>query len=495
MEKNTEVKEIIRMRNHFSSVFEQIWGFLLVLVAMMFSNEEAFKLAVELFTKGKFLQALLALGGTFVVFLVVLALYVNRWYRTTITVKDGVFTIEQLTLNRKVNNIAVQNISNINLEQNLFEMVMGTYKLKLDTDSMSTASETDVQIILKKDRAYEVKNLVISMMKEQEAQRNAALGESANNSMSNIDIMDDREEFSYKIVYNTKEIVKNCIINTSILLVILSIAMLACSIVGVVEVVKEGKGFLQIIISVMGQGAVFLAFVSIIVNGWLNDFRFRATRQSDKIYVSCGLLKRKKYAIPLDRINAVVLRYSFVGRLLNRPKVELLNVGGQGQDAGGKTILLSASYEKQKEYLKILLPEYDLPEFRTIPKQPKRCLTKNLISSVVLYSIILIAFLIGVNVIDASIIHMKYFSLIVTVVMACIILFTIILSVSQYRASGLMADNDYLVISNGMFGKSITFITYNKIQNLRFFSGPIERRLQLTHGVVFILACNILFIL
>ena len=136
----TQVKEIIRMRNHFSSIFEQMWSLILVFIAIIFGNEESLKLAVDLFMKGQFLQGIMVLGGTFIVLIIILALFINQWYRTTITVKDGVFTIERMTLNRKVNNIAVSNISNINLEQNLFEMLMGTYKLKLDTDSMSTAN-------------------------------------------------------------------------------------------------------------------------------------------------------------------------------------------------------------------------------------------------------------------------------------------------------------------------------------------------------------------
>lgn len=50
-------------------------------------------------------------------------------------------------------------ISNINLEQNLFEMIMGTYTLKIDTSSLTTADNTDLEFVLKKEQAYWVKKL------------------------------------------------------------------------------------------------------------------------------------------------------------------------------------------------------------------------------------------------------------------------------------------------------------------------------------------------
>ena len=487
MEK-TQVKEIVRMRNHFSSIFEQMWSLVLVFVAIIFSNEESLKLAIELFLKGQFLQGVLVLGGSFILLIIILAFYINRWYRTTITVKDGVFTIEQMTLTRKVNNIAVSNISNINLEQNLFEMVMGTYKLKLDTDSMSTANETDVQIILKKDKAYAVKNLVIAMMKEQETKQQKEIDEELRSeTVRNFDAMDDTQDFFYDIIYSTKDVVKNCIMNTSVLLFVLSIVMLVCCIVYTVALMHDGKGFYQIVMSVIGQGALFLTFASTIVNAWLNDFRFRATRQKDKIYVSCGLLKRKKYAIPIDRINAVVLRYSFIGRLFHCPKVELVNVGGQGQEAGGKTILLAASYEAQKERLKILLPEYELLEVKRIKKQPKKCMLKEMLVLVFWLVVFLAGFIIALNVCNVPIWEDKRILWIIIAVVAAILLIGGVMCISKYNASGLLADDRYLVTASGTFAKTVSFIPYSKIQTIRFISGPIERLLKLNRATVHIL--------
>ena len=42
------------------------------------------------------------------------------------------------------NTYEIKNISNINLEQNMLERIMGTYKIKIDIDSLSTSEVTDI---------------------------------------------------------------------------------------------------------------------------------------------------------------------------------------------------------------------------------------------------------------------------------------------------------------------------------------------------------------
>ena len=91
------------------------------------------------------------------------AFYVNRWWKTTITIKDQVVTVERKTMFHKKNSIAVHTISNINLQQNLFERIVRTYTIKFDTSSMSTADSTDVKIILGEKDANRVKELVMKI--------------------------------------------------------------------------------------------------------------------------------------------------------------------------------------------------------------------------------------------------------------------------------------------------------------------------------------------
>ena len=72
------------------------------------------------------------------------------WSKTYIYVLNHAIIIEKNTMKKEKETIGIKNISNVNLEQNLFERLLRTCKVKLDTNSLSTADSTDVQILLKK---------------------------------------------------------------------------------------------------------------------------------------------------------------------------------------------------------------------------------------------------------------------------------------------------------------------------------------------------------
>lgn len=91
-------------------------------------------------------------------------------------------------------------------------------------------------------------------------------------------------------------------------------------------------------------------------------FAFRAKRCGNKVYVSCGLVKKRKYAVPVDTINAVYIESTVLGRIFKRASVKVINIGGEGDDVAGMQLLLAGTEKELKEKLAVLLPEYTFPE-------------------------------------------------------------------------------------------------------------------------------------
>ena len=135
-----EMVNNIRFRNHISIVIERLGRAILILGAVFVGN-----LLPELDTivenlgnlKENLMIVLLASGGILAILALLLIWQVIVWSKTYISIQDQTIVIEQNTLNRKKNTIGIKNISNVNTEQNLFEMLLGTYKVKLDTNSLS----------------------------------------------------------------------------------------------------------------------------------------------------------------------------------------------------------------------------------------------------------------------------------------------------------------------------------------------------------------------
>ena len=70
---------------------------------------------------------MLACGAVLLLLAIGAAWQLIVWSKTYISIYDNTIVIERNTLNRKKDTIGIKNISNVNMERNLFEM-LGTDK-------------------------------------------------------------------------------------------------------------------------------------------------------------------------------------------------------------------------------------------------------------------------------------------------------------------------------------------------------------------------------
>ena len=478
-------KEIIGIHNHFTIFLENTWAGIFIFASIIINNFGVTEMKNALTASKWSLKECLILVGLIAAFFLYFGFNLLRWYRTTITVKDATVTIERNSLNKLSNIIAVKNISNVNLEQNLFEMLCNTYKLKIDTNSSSTASECDIKIVLKKDMAYAVKNLIMQMMREEveedirnREQNGDKEGIEATVAEEHFDMMLDEEGSNYDILYSNKEIIVNALINTNIVAVVLVL----CTLIASLGSMSEDGGGANIFVRSLSVLAVFVVSLQQLFSVWLNTYHFRCRRYRDKIYISTGLLKKKRYAIPVNKINALQIKYSLIGRIVKRPYIKVVNIGGEEDETNGTMLLLSAPYEQLKEQLQLLLPELQLPELPRLNKQPKRVMVKKIIYEIVAAAVFVILFYIIRSYFPKNIPGLAV--LIIYAILAIYILCTVMRNIT----AGLAVTPNYLVSSEGCFAKNVVMIPYNKIQNIRFSQGPVESALGVKSLTVFILA-------
>lgn len=479
-----EKQEIIRLRNHISYIFEQAWHWIVLFACVLFSSEDSLKLGMELIQKGNIIQGLLAMGGALFVMLLVCAWYLNRWYRTTITIQDGTITSAKVTLNTRINTMSISNISNINLEQNIFEMLVGTYKLKIDTNSLSTADTTDLEILLKKKEAEEVKQLLLAMLKEQEdGEPDGEKIEEAPTDTGEFDIMQGECD----IVYSNKDILKNSLITMSVIEFAGALGMVVLAAGTAAVAFREEKEILAILGTLLLQFVLASSLIADFIRKFLQDFHFRAKRHGDKIYVYCGLFKKKSYVVPVDKINAVTLKYTFIGRICKRAYVKVINIGGQGEEADGMKLLLTDTYGELGRKLNILLPEFELPQIERMIKPPKRLLGIYRVYAVFSAAVAFAACECTVALTgEGGIGGMAVLAgLLAGAAVGALYLY---ICYMKYRASGIMYTDKTFILSRGIFTKNIQTIPYARIQFIHTKQGPLMRRLGLLEGNVSILA-------
>ena len=192
----------------------------------------------------------------------------------------------------------------------VFEMLLGTCKVKLDTNSLSTADKTDVKIVLKKSEAEKFRRMIMTLLHQAET------GETGKVPDPDASYASERT-----MQYDMEAGLGDMLIHGLFSVNIFSVLVLVGCIVGAAELFAQtfGAGMAgKSIIGVLGSVTVviFFFFSALwdIVKGFLQYYDFKAKRLGNKIYLSYGLFKKVHYTIPVDKINAVKLTQSLQAR-------------------------------------------------------------------------------------------------------------------------------------------------------------------------------------
>ena len=212
-----------------------------------------------------------------------------NWAKTYFTVTEDMLIVERNTLIKRKNTIALKNISNVNLEQGLLSMLFDTCRVKLDTNTLSTANETDVTIVLKRQDAEELRQLLLCGAENSDDDEQPA---------KNVEF-DEGKSFEV----NTRDIIANGFFSLSFSVVIIFLGAAAFGISMLSEALKDPE---------MGMGDAISVFLSLTVfavgliwsmaKKFIDYVDFRVERAEDKVYLSYGLLKKVTYSIPVSKM-------------------------------------------------------------------------------------------------------------------------------------------------------------------------------------------------
>ena len=461
-----------KFRCHASVIIENLGGAFWFIVLMLFSSLDN---ASELFTllmEGE-ITLFQALAGTGVVLVIVAVILVYNWVvwaKTWISIDNEAIVIEKNLLNRKVNTIGMKNISNINMEQNIFERIVGTYKVKLDTNSATTADQTDVKIILSKDKAEWFKQQVMQRMNEDVEE-----------------LVVDAEE--YDVEYKAKDIVMHCVYTASPVAVLFCIAFIVgCAIA--LNSVNTGAAIVDGLINVLGSVFAILIIVWSVFQSLVRDFfvyyGFKARRHENKIYLTHGFFKKRQYTIAVDKINAVKLESPLVSRVLGRQFVKVICVGVGDEENENSMLLLSEKTSDMEKKLSVLLPEFVMEQPEMIPREKSSMW--GALAAYIFCVVIWVALAVAFGVINVLALEEMWIRIVIVIVAILVLSLVGLSNVLNFKTCGIGFEKNNLFIVMGSFSKTATWIPYAKIQKIEYDQGPIARHFGFASGVISILA-------
>lgn len=493
-----------KFRNHISVVVEEVWGSILALFILVFVQglpELAETSAEDLsFVADKGLWIVLGLA---VILAVLMGNRLLVWAKTYIHLEENAIVIERNTVNKKKNTIGIRNISNINLEQNLFEMLIGTCKVKLDTNSLSTADKTDVKIVLKKADAERFRREVTAWM---QAAGSAVLSPGERDGFSGAgDIPEGYPtagaangasfQETYDVHMDFGDIIRHGLFSINIFSVLLLLAGIGATAGAIVQVVQN-PGFIK---SLLGAAAGILVAASIVfsalwdtVKDFIKYYDFRAKRRGNRLFICYGLLKKMEYTIPVDKIQALRIHQSLVARICGRYMAEIVNVGmGDEKEEKNSFLVLYCRKEKLRQQLDLLLPEMAPALDQEVKKQPGTAWVAWAFPFILYVLAVLVAAAAGVVMTDgiASSDRLPVqagiwggAALLVVSVLTAMIL--------GYRTAGVSAGKMTLKLRRGYFGTHDTVVKYSDIQYADFSQSFLARRCGIRKGQIHLLAAT-----
>ena len=521
-----------KFRNHPSLMLEQLGVFGVIIITFLISSLDDLDEILGDIKNSDSTTLLIIILVILAVILFRLAVNTIVWYKTWITVDETSITITKNTIFRSVNTIGLRNISNINIERNLLERILGPSTVKIDTESRSTADTTDVTILLRKDKAEALRERLLAGATAAKHTQTIAANEqldgtagaaasvpnndqisratSVQNSgqMSTVSSVPDNGQVTSanaapnsrqvlsEVAYNTKQVLTHCVYSASIISLLVCLAALIAIIAFFLKMVVFGDhsigSLIQMIPTALGGIVVIGSFVYAALRSLIGDFfryySFRIKRMPDHLHMEFGLFKRTSYEIPIKRISSIIVQRPVFSRISKRCFVDIINIGMGDEKEENTRLLLSIPEKHLPELLHRLLPEFDayFTESDTAPiRPPKAIWWKKIIDSAKLLVFLAIGWTLMITVFGVTGLP---------AVLGCIGSFVLAMLIyligcyGTYKANKLQLRENYIAITNGMFASSTQFIDYHKIQYIELQQTPVERLLHLQHGIVYILA-------
>ena len=474
----------IKTRCHFSIIFERLWKFWAVLLVFLFQEIDTIvdvvrdigvKSFSQIWQEGGFFGA----AAFLIIMLGILVFGFLRWRKTWIILEGNLIIVERNTLQKKKNTIALENVSSVNIERNIFERIVGTSRIKIDTASLTTSNQTDVSIVLKEDKAIAFRKAILDRIsyfkgtKQEEA----------------LNVMESPEEvprdilMSGKVItYKPSQMAAHGIYSASIFNILFTVGGTIGLIWFISSASSKGEDVLEMLGGIFAIVLMVLGSAYNLVKKFIVYYNFRVFRDGDELHLRYGLLKLKSYTLPIDKIVTINILQPTISRLCKRYQVTVKTVGLTDENGETPNLTLAVSKKDLISQMNMLLPEYNFEEMLdSVEKEAKganRVRAFKFIKWAIIFSVI------GFLAATADDITW-WMSAIGT---AAILIFIVSLYVLSGKTAGLALMEQLIVLVNGQFQKTYTICKYDKIQQITVASHPVGRKHGIVDGVCQMLA-------
>ena len=373
-----------KRRCHFTHIFELFARYIYVIVVTVITvclnladdilRDEEFVSRVKRFLGGELSAEgvmILAAAGILLAVSELMLLYCAfRWRYTFVSAEENTLIYETGKFLKKRVAIPFEKINTIDMGRNLFERLVGTCRLKIDTGAYSTSQEknrSEMNLVFTLAEADEIRGYIL---RRAEADAEAALGSGKNPIVS--------KEPDWVIRAGAGDFILYGLTSSSvwklfwmIVLGVMCVAELAEGLLAqtaeavlpfaqdAIETVTQHNLFtLMLLLGAVYLGTAIISDVYTMVWASIRFYGFRVAREGRSVIVRYGLITEKNYTLQVRNIHALIVRQNLFQQMLGRCSVEAVCMGFGDEKDETALLLPIIKQSKLNALLGVILPEY-----------------------------------------------------------------------------------------------------------------------------------------
>ena len=397
--------------------------------------------------------------GSIGVVVLVLVYGVLSWYRFTYRIEQGELRIEYGLIVRKKRYIPFDRIQSLDLSEGILQRLFGLVKVKVETAGSGGMGLQDGEAVLTaitKQDAQEIHDYLVSIKKSGQILEGEEVPESS-------------DDLLYKI--SVSELLMLASTSGGVGVVISAVLAFVFQFEefipyeqifdGVEHFVQNGVVFISIVVFL----GFLLAWIIALFGTMLKYANFTVRKVDNDLVITRGLLEKRQFTIPLNRIQAVRISENLVRQPLGYASAFVESAGGSALDHESSKVLILPIVKKRKipGLLEPYLTEY---HFRVnINPAPGRAYSRYLLKG----------WLFTLPVIIAAIWFLRpwgFGSLILLAVSA-------VWSYLNYKDAGWSLDNGMLTFRYRNIVKNTVYMRKNKVQSFSMKESFFQRKKKL----------------
>ena len=387
------------------------------------------------------------------------------------TITEQEVVIRSGILSKKERHIKIDRIQNVTITQNFLHKLMRIAKVQLETaGDATTEGNLDSVSIADSERIREI------IRNHQHEKSTAAIYEDGENVVEKLEAEEENIIFSMSlwdtIRYGAVRFRPIVLVASAWIFSMVSqfnpnwteeLEVILES--GYKEYIKQLDIFMLVVYIVAGVFLVLLFSWIIDILLTVNTYhKFKLVSEKGKLLTSQGLFSSQKGAIPLKKLQMMVIKSNPITRKLNFYRLDLQTAGfggGDGTKAKSETAIPFAKLSQVKEIIS-KIRNVEIPEVFTkvSPKTIRRAVVKYLVFSIPV----------------GFALYFTFDSFWILLILIPIIGFAAFI---RYQYRGYHVENNQIIVKQGFWFQKISIIPIEKIQTLHMRSSYFQRRLGL----------------